>query len=251
MRGMLSDSHIKRTILERLRESPASGEELAKILGVSRVAVWKHIRELNELGYEIKPSNKGYVFVSEPHIPYPWELPVRAYYLPKTTSTMDVAHKIADKVPPDTFVIAGEQTGGRGRRGRRWVSKPGGLYFSMICRPKIPLAKVEKLMNPSVRAIGGVLKGLGLEVEASEEGIFSEGRKLGGVLVEATGELDLVRYAVVGVGLNVFNQVPDGAVSLSQLLPAPPNLLELSRLLLPRLLEECKSFLGGSVREGR
>jgi len=77
-----------------------------------------------------------------------------------------------------------------------------------------------------------------------EEGIFFEKRKLGGVLVEATGELDMVRYAVVGVGINVFNEVPPNALSLSQILPSPPSLLELSKLLFPRLLRECKPFLG-------
>ncbi|AEK74015.1 biotin operon repressor/biotin--[acetyl CoA carboxylase] ligase [Thermococcus sp. 4557] len=245
MRGLIRDSRVKRGILGILRRGErVSGDTMAAELGVSRVAIWKHVRELIALGYTIDSSRKGYTLLSEPGEPYPWELDVRSYYVLRTPSTMDVAGKLAEDGEPGwTFVIAREQTSGRGRRGRRWESRRGGLYFSVILRPDLRLADVSGLVPPTLDAIARTLSRYGIEAERQECGVYVEGRKTAGVLVEAAGELDMVRYAVIGVGLNVSNPVPAGAASVAEILGDAPSLLEVSRVLFGELMDSLGTFL--------
>ncbi|ASJ07433.1 bifunctional biotin--[acetyl-CoA-carboxylase] synthetase/biotin operon repressor [Thermococcus pacificus] len=232
---MVRDSRIKRAILRELREKECvSGEFLAESLGVSRVAVWKNIRELISLGYEIRASRKGYSLVSSPEKPYPWELDVRAYYLLETTSTMDIAWKLAEaEEPAGTFVIAERQTRGRGRRGRRWRSEKGGLYFSVILKPALPLSRADVLLDETLDSILDSLRRYGVDGYIEDNGVYVDGKKIAGVLVEVMGELGEVRLAVVGAGINVSNEVPEGATSLSLELGRAPSLLEVGKTLFP------------------
>lgn len=247
MKGLIRNSRVKRGILGILRNGGrVSGDAMAAELDVSRVAVWKHVRELIALDYTIDSSRKGYTLLSEPGEPYPWELDVRSYYLLKASSTMDVAGKLAENGEPEwTFVIAREQTSGRGRRGSRWESRRGGLYFSVILRPDMRLADVSELLPPTLDAVVRTLSRYGVSAETRGCGVYVEGKKAAGVLVEATGELDRVRYALIGVGLNVSNPVPADAVSLADVLGHAPTLLEVSRVLFSELRKSLGTFLKG------
>ncbi len=229
LRGALRDSKAKRLILETLRNGPASGEELAGLLGVSRVAVWKHIRELNSLGYSIRATGRGYRLEGEAEIPYPWELDVEALYFRSVPSTMDVARALAERGILGVFVIAGEQTAGRGRLGRSWASPPGGLYFSVAISPGIPMDDLSFLRLRIMEDVAGTIRKFGVKAEANENGIFTGNGKLGGVLVEGFGEPELARFAVVGVGINVNNPVPEGGTSLSAELGRRVSLLRVAR----------------------
>ncbi|AAL81800.1 biotin--[acetyl-CoA-carboxylase] ligase [Pyrococcus furiosus DSM 3638] len=237
---MLKDSAPKRKILEELRKGETvSGDYLASKLGVSRVAIWKHIRELKELGYGIIADKKGYKLVYEPKKPYPWEIDVQSYYLKKTTSTMEVAKKLAEKGEKSfTVIIAEEQTQGRGKLKKKWESKPGGLYFSIILRPKIKLVDVKNLAPILSSAILNTLKKLGIEGNANDKGeIFVNGKKIGGILIEAKGELDIVEYVIIGVGINVNNDVTYPlATSLKKELGREVDLLKFSKDLLSNML---------------
>ena len=245
MRGLIKDSPVKRGILSMLREGDTvSGDRMARELGVSRVSVWKHVKELQALGYGIEATGRGYRLVSTPGKPYPWELDVRSYYLLKTPSTMEVAGKLAERGEPEwTFVIAEEQTAGRARRGGRWLSKRGGLYFSVILRPRMRLTEVGNLMKPSLKAVARTLGDYKIPVEVLDEGIYVGEKKIAGVLLEAAGELDMVRYAVIGVGLNVSNPVPGDATSMARVLGRAPPLLEVSRRLFGELRFSLGTFL--------
>ncbi|GAB6135231.1 biotin operon repressor [Thermococcus prieurii] len=233
---MLRDSPVKRAILAG--PFPLSGEELAERFGISRVAVWKHVRELRELGYSIRSTGKGYVLEGKPDVPYPWELPVSSVYLPETASTMDVAWKLGDW----TFVVAGTQRSGRGRRGSRWPSPPGGLYFSVPISPELRLSEAGSILEPVLSALLDALSDLGVGAEPVGKAIYVEDLKLGGVLVEVSGEMEEVRRAVVGVGLNVNNPVPEGAISLRMLL-GEVSLLEVARKVLPAVEDGLRRFL--------
>ncbi|NJF24922.1 biotin--[acetyl-CoA-carboxylase] ligase [Thermococcus sp. Bubb.Bath] len=236
----LKDSPAKRRILSLLREREiVSGETLGEELGVSRTAVWKHIEELKRLEYGISSTPSGYKLVHDPRIPYPWELEVEALYYRVTKSTMDEARKLAEKgVPSGLFVIAGEQRSGKGRRGRSWHSPPGGLYFSLILRPEIPMDELWKVEESSTRAIVGFLGTLGIEAKASGSGVFVNNKKIGGILTEAYGELEAVNFAILGVGLNVNNPAPPGGISLSAELGRELGLLDVTEGLFGTLLSE-------------
>jgi len=229
LKGAIRDSRAKRVILESLRNGPVSGEELGELLDLSRVAVWKHVRELNSLGYSIRATGRGYRLEREAEIPYPWELGVKSLYFRSVPSTMDVARALAEEETLGTFVIAGEQTAGRGRLGRNWVSMQGGLYFSLAVSPGIPMEGLPQLRSGLMESISKALENLGVKVEVAENGIFTENGKLGGVLVEGFGEPELVRFAIVGVGINVNNPVPEGGTSLSIELGKRVSLLTVAR----------------------
>ncbi|BAD84936.1 bifunctional biotin-protein ligase/biotin operon repressor [Thermococcus kodakarensis KOD1] len=237
---LMRDSAVKRRILAAIEDGPVSGEKLAEGLGISRVAVWKHIRELKRLGYKIEASHAGYFLRERPDVPYPWELPVKAYYLEETSSTMDVAWKLAER-GRDFFVIAGSQKSGRGRKGSRWLSPPGGLWFSLVASPELSLSEAGKMSKAAREVIAEYLQGKGIPAEVSENGVFVHGKKIAGVLVEVAGELDAIRFAVVGVGINVKNPVPEGATSMALEL-GDVSLLGTARELLPKLLDNLKAF---------
>ncbi len=125
---------MKAQILQQLRKSKGivSGEILSNRLGISRVAVWKHIQKLLESGYQIESGPKGYQLIASPDTPFAWEFPAREpnyHYYQEVSSTMDIARDIARKGCPDfTLVVAEKQVNGRGRMDRRWESPAGGLY---------------------------------------------------------------------------------------------------------------------------
>ena len=124
-------------------EGVISGETLSTELGISRVSVWKHIKGLVESGISIISSPKGYRMTRDPDSLVPWALGAwqdRIHYFQETGSTMDEAMVLARKGCADfTVVVAQRQTCGRGRMQRTWLSTDGGLYFTVVVRPDIPM----------------------------------------------------------------------------------------------------------------
>ena len=97
---------MKSNILNILRDEKnvVSGEILSDRLGVSRVSIWKHIKKLQEIGYPIEATSKGYCLISAPDVLYPWEFGNREskiHYFDAVDSTMDVARGLArNNCPP-------------------------------------------------------------------------------------------------------------------------------------------------------
>lgn len=124
----------------------------------------------------------------------------------KVESTNVVARMLAEsEEPAGTIVLAREQTAGRGRGERRWYSPPGGLYLSMVFRPSgdslLPLTSVLASLGV-VRELDRRFPGIEPRIMWPND-ILSDGRKLGGVLPDATSGEKGVRFLVVGVGINV------------------------------------------------
>ncbi len=221
---------MKSAILQMLREAegrPVSGNAMCARLGTSRVAVWKHIRRLQETGYGIESGPRGYRLQSAPDALYPWEFPgreERIVYLPETPSTMDVARAMArEGCPAFTAVVAGRQTQGRGRMRRKWFSRAGGLYFTLVLRPRVPVPWSSRVNFLAALTLARILR----ERYAVDAGvkwpndILVGGAKLCGLLSEMETEGDEVAFVNVGVGLNVNNDPPEvvpPAVSLRRLL---------------------------------
>jgi BirA family biotin operon repressor/biotin-[acetyl-CoA-carboxylase] ligase len=120
-------------------------------------------------------------------------------------STNDLARALAEGGDPGPVaVVAERQTAGRGRRGRAWVSPPGGLYLSALLRPRVPPARAGLLPLAAGVAVAEVIEGLGLAPELRwPNDVLLEGRKLGGILCEARVEAAGLAWVVIGVGLNV------------------------------------------------
>jgi len=243
---------MKGQILNQLRDAKAviSGEELSSKLGVSRVNVWKHIQKLKEFGYHIDATAKGYRLINDPDVLFPWEFPQREsklHYFDKVSSTMDIARDLARKTCPDfTVVVAGEQTKGRGRLKRIWLSSPGGLYFTVVLRPQIPAVISARVNFAAALVLVRTLRRM-FAVEAMVKwpnDILIGDRKLVGMLSEMEAEADMVTFINIGVGINVNNDpTPDEvkASSLKKILGR--NVARKS--LLSEFLDEFESYMNG------
>jgi len=232
----------------RSRKDIVSGEYLSSILGISRVSVWKHIHKLQELGYNILSTSNGYQLIDSPDVLYSWEFPdreARIHYFSELSSTMDTAKEMARKNCPDfTVVIAGRQTSGRGRLNRQWVSDDGGLYFTMVLRPDIPVALSSRMNFLASLTMAYVLRQM-YQIEAAVKwpnDILVQERKLSGMLSELEAEADRVFFINIGMGINVNNDpagVEPGAISLKNILGR-----KISRIkLLSKFLDEFEDRL--------
>ncbi len=208
-----------REVLAFLREMGdyVSGDFIAEKMGISRTAVWKYIHQMDELGYGLsKLKGKGYRLTSTPDRLYPWEieryrttavLGTKIVYKDAVDSTNAYAFRLAlGGEPEGTCVIAEEQTKGRGRLGRLWHSPAGrNLYMSVILRPAIHPSRVYPITFLSSLAVAdtvAALTGESADLKWPND-VLLGGRKLCGTLLEISTEADMVRFVIVGIGLNV------------------------------------------------
>ena len=188
-----------------------SGEMLSVRLGISRVSVWKHIKKLQEVGYNIEPTPKGYLFISAPDALYPWEFGEKEHnihYFDEVDSTMDIARELARKECPHfTVVIAGRQKKGRGRLKRNWLSSDGGLYFTIVVRPKIPPVLSSRVNFAASMILAQTLRNMfniNTMVKWPND-VLVDGKKISGMLSEMEAETDRVSFISIGIGINVNN----------------------------------------------
>jgi BirA family biotin operon repressor/biotin-[acetyl-CoA-carboxylase] ligase len=232
----------------RSRKDVVSGEDLSSALGISRVSVWKHIHKLQELGYNILSTANGYQLLGSPGIPFPWEFGGREdsiHYFAELSSTMDTAKDLARKNCPDfTVVIAGRQTAGRGRLNRQWLSEEGGLYFTLVLSPDIPLPASFRINFLASLTLARMLRetyGIAADVKWPNDILVAD-RKLSGMLSELEGEADRVSFINIGMGINVNNDpagVETAAISLKEILGREVSCIEL----LSRFLDEFEGRL--------
>ena len=206
----------KKHILKALQECDGylSGEILSEQFGISRVSIWKHIRSLKEDGYVIDASARGYRLVSSPDLMLPYEFPgleERIHYFPEIGSTMDAARELARKGAKEgTIVIAEAQAHGRGRLSREWLSPKGGIYFTLILRPRISPAYAPRINLMASVAVATTIKKLfGLNAELKwPNDVLIEDRKVCGILAEMDAEMDVINFVNVGIGINANTSVP-------------------------------------------
>jgi birA, biotin-[acetyl-CoA-carboxylase] ligase region len=210
---------MRNAILQMLKESRGfiSGEEISSRLNVSRMAVCKHINALKSEGYSIESyPKKGYRLTGAPDILSPGEvLPVLntryigrgIIHFDSIESTNNIARQKAAEGCPDGFlVIAEEQTAGRGRLGRRWVTpKSSSIAMSLVLKPNIApndAPGITLIAGLSVcRAIEGCLH-INSGIKWPND-IIINGRKACGILTEMSAEMDAINYVIAGIGINV------------------------------------------------
>jgi len=204
---------VKGQILNILKteKEVVSGEMLSVRLGISRVSVWKHIKKLQEVGYNIEATPKGYVFISAPDALYPWEFGEKKHnihYFDEVDSTMDIARELARKQCPHfSVVIAGRQKKGRGRLKRNWMSSEGGLYFTIVVRPKISPVLSLRVNFAASMILAQTLRNM-FNINAMVKwpnDVLVDGKKISGILSEMEAEIDRVSFISIGIGINVNN----------------------------------------------
>ena len=189
-------------LLEKNRGKAISGERLAEVLGISRAAVWKHIKALKEEGYEISSvSNKGYELMDSGDVfstksvmdeligeeyGYKGKIKLEAEVRDEVTSTNALLKDMAaDGADEGRVLIAKKQTAGRGRLGRNFFSPKNGIYLSMLLKPDMEFRK-----DTGIKWVNDV---------------YLEGKKICGILTEAVTDVEngKLSYAVVGIGVNI------------------------------------------------
>lgn len=208
-----------------------SGEQISEHLGVTRAAVWKHIKALEDEGYTVEAVRRlGYRLRANgirevevaPHLQTRW-LGRELTYLQEVDSTNRYAKGLADGTAPDGAVVAADlQTGGRGRLGRVWDSPAGsGVWFSIVLRPPLAPEKAPQISLTTAVGVAAGLKKLGFDAGIKwPNDIYIKGRKVCGMLTEMHATMEAVEWVVVGIGINCLErelppEIADTATTLA------------------------------------
>lgn len=218
--GTITDLRLKK-LIEILSNAKdyISGSKIADMLGLSKPMVHKLIDNLRKYGFIVEAhSRKGYrlLMVDDLSLANAYvrdadnRLKFKVHYVENCSSTQDIAETLAEQgVPEGTLVLAERMTKGRGRMGRRWVADVGGLWFTLILKPKFIKGLQLLSLAAGLSVALSVRSFLGIEAKVKwpNDVIYNE-RKLAGVLVESKVEADVIKYVLLGIGLNVNNNLP-------------------------------------------
>ena len=194
-----------------------SGQDLSDVLRISRVAIWKHIKKIQDLGYTVESKQKlGYKLTENSDILFPWEVTSelktkligqKVYYFDSIDSTQNQALKIANEPENNgAVIIAATQTGGKGRTGRKWISPKGGIWFSIILHPKFDISITTLFPIASSLALSKAIENT-FEITPElkwPNDLTIKSKKIAGILVDAAFESNKIESLVLGVGIN-FN----------------------------------------------
>ncbi len=225
---------MKDTALNVLRileeaDTPVSGEVIAEQMGITRSAVWKQIRELRKMGYDITSSQKtGYRLEGPTNRLLPHEIHKKLRtkfigkkirYFDRTASTIWVGKKLADESGPEDghgmVILAEEQTGGVGRLGRSWASPAGGIWCTIVLKPDIPLDRLFMITMAGSIAVARAIRkeyDIGALIKWPND-IYIGDKKVAGLLLELSAEADTVHYCLLSIGI-------DANILLDELSPA-------------------------------
>lgn len=253
---------LDRALLRRLAQGPRSGAALGRELRVSRSAIWKRIVALRQSGIAIAAARgRGYALAEPLGLLDPAAITLALSPAVRARlGALEVLWEVDSTnsqwlrrrgLPQHSVLLAERQTGGRGRRGRAWVSPlAANLYLSLLRRFEGGLGAMAGLSLAVGVALAEALAGLGIGGIGLKwpNDLLRDGCKLGGVLIEFAGEAGGAAQAVIGIGLNVRMPAVAGAaidqdwIDLGDLLPAPADRNRLAAVLLEALLPALDRF---------
>lgn len=219
-------SELRKKMLDAFtsnKEEYLSGQYLADLIGCSRTAVWKHIEELRKEGFELEAiRRKGYRITKTPERVTADEIRLglktkflgrHIHYEESVDSTQKIAHRLAyENASEGTVIIAEEQLSGRGRMDRPWHSpKYTGIWMSVILRPNIPPSRAPQLtLITAVAVVQAIeeLTNLSPQIKWPND-ILLNGKKVTGILTELQADVDRVISIIIGIGINVNQQLED------------------------------------------
>lgn len=202
------------SLLKSRRAGYLSGRDLGGALGIGGAAVRRHVGTIRGLGYGVEARRgSGYRLVRGADRLLPWEVTAvrtgrigcRAYYFDEIGSTQDYAAGLAESGGAEgSVVVAERQTRGRGRMRRRWESPEGGVWLSVVLRPRLDggaLPLVPIAAGVSLAEAIGRSAGVGAELKWPND-VTIGSKKVAGVIVDASVESGRVGHVVVGTGIN-------------------------------------------------
>jgi BirA family biotin operon repressor/biotin-[acetyl-CoA-carboxylase] ligase len=175
-------------------------------------------------------------------------------YFNETESTNIIAREMAGSAEEGTVVIAGSQTAGRGRMGRKWISPEGGIWLSIILKPWIQPSHAARITFLAGVSVAKTIRSLGLDARIKwPNDVLINGKKVCGILTEIKAEFDVIEYCVVGIGIdaNVDTEsfpedIRESSTSLKRELGHDINRAEFVK----RLLEELEALYLEFQKEG-
>jgi len=213
----------KRKILKTLYEKKDEYVPLERLVnetGKSQKEVENEFNTLEDEGYIINHSKLGYRLIKTPNLLLPYEIKKDLktkfighdiHYFKEVDSTNDVARYLAvEGAEEGTVVVAEIQNRGKGRRGKTWISPPGGVWMSIILRPDIAPSKAPQLTLVTGVAVAETLKEeLKLDVGIKwPNDILIGNKKVCGILTEVNASIDNVNYVIVGIGIDMNVEIP-------------------------------------------
>lgn len=235
-----------------------SGEQLAQTLGVSRAAIHKAAAALTTQGYTLEAApRRGYRLLGgDPFCADAvGEYPAPVYVHERLDSSNQTAKRLAlAGAPHGTLVLAGQQSAGRGRMGRRFESPAGkGIYLSLVLRVPVPASEALGVtVGAAVAVARAVQKLCGIELGIKwVNDLYYQGKKVCGILTEAgtSVESGLLEWLVVGIGLNLTTTPADWPEELARTAgslfpggPAPVGRAALAGAIARELLALCPGF---------
>lgn len=255
---------MKAEILKMLTEAQdyLSGQTLCDYFHVSRTAVWKAVRQLQEEGYEIEAvRNRGYRLVKKEDI-YSGTGIVSALktrwlghhlvFMEETDSSNNQIRRLAEQGAGEgTLVVADQQNAGKGRRGRSWLSAEGsGVWMSFLLRPQFQPESASMVTLVTALAVAdGIYETTGLDCGIKwPNDLVINGKKVCGILTEMSSDMDTIQYIVVGIGINVGirefpSEIRETATSLELCLEESVNRVKLIDAVLRHWEERYDAFL--------
>lgn len=235
-------------ILEALSEKEyISGNEIGIKLGISRAAVHKRIKNLKKNGYIIRSSSKGYMLVKSSQLINADEILLKIdpgisvctaiKHYKSVKSTQIKLKQLAEAGAAEgVAVFADEQSGSYGRMQREWISKKGGIWFSVLLKPRIrpdEAPKLALLISIALRRV--FLKGYSVKTKIKwPNDVLYNDRKLCGIIIEMSAEQDIVNWVAAGIGVNANNSLPRqlkaAAAALKDILGKSVNLSDFAVL---------------------
>lgn len=268
MKAPHPDLTIVRTLLGA-GDGFVSGSDLAQKLGISRVAIWQHMEKLRDRGFIFEAiRSRGYRLAERPtkldSLMIEARLPVSESFRVITLDTVDSTNdeamrQLGDGTPTPLVVISREQTKGRGRLGRDWLSEPNGnLYLSFAFNPEVSpdqLPTITPWVGVNLCYLLSSYARVSPQIKWPND-LQINGRKAGGILTEARLDADRIRDLVIGCGLNL--NAPSGgwtedlagrAIALDEVAATPIDLNHFAAALVGKLLTACREFREGQYHD--
>lgn len=206
-------------------EDPVTADQISASLDIPGSSVARHIKSLREAGHDIEFSREsGYLLVQGGGAITPEEIEKTLKtavmgrdirYYESVGSTNWTARKLCTEGDPaalhGTLIIAEEQTGGFGRLGRAWVSPKGGIWASLILKPKVPVNSLFLITMAASIAIARAIRrkyDLGALIKWPND-VFIGDKKAAGLLVELSTEGENVNYCLLGIGIDANVDIND------------------------------------------
>jgi BirA family biotin operon repressor/biotin-[acetyl-CoA-carboxylase] ligase len=210
-----------------------SVNEIGNMLGISKVAVCKQIKNLKQIGYNIESCTKGYKLIQDKKLFNEFEIESKLkknlnvckiikYYKELPSTQITVKALALENFDEGTVVIAEKQTSGYGRIKRVWSSNPGGLWFSILLKPSLHPEESSKLALILSIALKHTFDLYNIDSKIKwPNDIFINNKKIAGIIIEMSADQNVINWIVAGIGININNKLPkeiqETSVSLKEI----------------------------------